>query len=63
MNKNIGCVDKVMRLIVGAVAIYLGITVSPWFYIVAAVAIITALIGWCGLYTLLGINTGNKGKK
>jgi hypothetical protein len=55
--ENIGTIDRILRAIVGLIGIYLGLTVSPWFYILAVLGLGTAIIGWCGLYTLLGINT------
>ena len=46
MKCNIGKTDKIIRVIVGVAIIAVGI-----------VPIVTAAIGWCGLYTALGIST------
>jgi uncharacterized membrane protein len=63
MKANVGTVDRIIRLVVGAAVLALGIMgglASPW-NIVAMVAggvlIGTAAIGWCPPYALLGINT------
>lgn len=56
--KNEGTVDRVMRVIVGAVAISL-VFVGPqtaWGWL-GLVPLITGLVGNCPVYSLLGINT------
>jgi len=60
MEKNIGAVDKVIRIIVALVSAYLGWKISPWFYIITVVALVTAALGWCGLYSFLKISTVKK---
>ncbi|MEI6850317.1 MAG: DUF2892 domain-containing protein [archaeon] len=63
MTKNIGKTDKIVRWVIAIIAAYFGYVASPWFYIITAVAIITALTSWCGLYDLLGVNTIKSVKK
>lgn len=56
--KNEGTVDRVLRVIVGAVAISL-VFVGPqtaWGWL-GLVPLITGLVGNCPVYSLLGINT------
>jgi len=60
MEKNEGKTDRIIRLVVGLVALYLSINYSLWWLIVTIPAIITALTGYCKLYKLLGINTLGK---
>lgn len=63
MKKNVGTVDKVIRLIVAAVLVVLYFTgvVSGTLGLVLLIAGVvfaaTAFIGFCGLYTLFGIST------
>lgn len=63
LTKNLGGADRIIRLVVGIAlggAAYAGAVEGPAKYIVAAagaVAFLTGLIGWCGLYYLLGRNT------
>ena len=63
MKKTVGSSDKIIRYIIAIVAIYVaysGMVMAPWSYVlyaVAAIMIITGLTGYCGLYSLLGINT------
>ena len=63
MEKNVGCVDKVVRVIIALGLVYLGITISPWFYLLAAIVLFTVMSSWCGAYSLLGINTTPKDNK
>ncbi len=65
MTTNMGKVDRVLRLIVAAVLLYLafgtmliGSGILFWLaLIVAAVFTLTSLVGSCPLYSLVGINT------
>lgn len=63
MTVNMGVVDRVIRLVVGAVlvayAIPIGFTSTGWNWVgwIGVVPILTALLGNCPLYTMLGIST------
>ena len=50
--------DRVLRVIVGLALIALSVTgtVGYWGW-VGIVPLVTALIGWCPAYTLLGVKT------
>jgi len=58
MKSNVGGIDKILRIVVGAGLI--GATVAGvlpvWGYI-GIVPLATGLMGWCPAYTLLGIKT------
>lgn len=57
MNKNIGGVERIIRIIVGLALIALAVTgASPWGWI-GAVPLATGLIGWCPPYAIFGLNT------
>lgn len=61
MEKNIGNLDKMVRVLVGLVLIAL-VFVGPqsvWGWIGVPVILI-ALFGWCPLYKVLGISTCRK---
>ena len=63
MNKNVGSVDKLLRIGVAVIMAYLYFsgTVTGTLGIVALgiaiAAVITSAVGFCGLYSLFGINT------
>jgi hypothetical protein len=63
MNKNVGSIDRVLRIAVGAVLIALVFIgpQTPWGWI-GLIPLVTAVIGWCPAYTLLGLNSA-KGKE
>ncbi|ATX79472.1 Protein of unknown function (DUF2892) [Mariprofundus aestuarium] len=66
MKANVGTVDRVLRLVVGLAVIafgYMGGLTSPWNMVAigaGSVFVLTALIKFCPLYPLLGINTCGK---
>ena len=58
MKSNVGSIDRVLRIIVGAALVVLAATgtVGAWGY-VGLLPLLTGLMGWCGLYALLGKST------
>ncbi len=57
MNKNVGALDRAVRLILGLVIIGLGVLYQSWWGVIGVVPLLTAGIGWCPPYALLGIST------
>jgi len=63
MKKNVGSVDKIVRIIIAVIAVYVaykGMVASPWDYVlyaVAAIMALTSLMGSCPLFSIFGINT------
>ena len=57
MVKNIGSTDRIIRIIAGIGIIGLGVYFNTWWGAIGALPILTALIGWCPPYSLLGIST------
>lgn len=58
MKKNVGGIDKVLRILIGAGLV--GATLAgllPFWGFLGIVPLATGLIGWCPLYPLLGINS------
>ena len=60
MTKNIGTVDKIIRLIAGIAIIGAGVFFQNWWGAIGIIFIVTALINWCAPYALLGISTRKK---
>lgn len=58
MTKNIGNIERIIRIVGGLVLIALAATnnVGVWGW-VGLVPLATGLMGWCPPYSLLGINT------
>jgi len=61
ITKNVGKPDRLVRLVAGAALAYASYTSSGAAAIILGVAsagaILTGLVGFCGLYVLLGVNT------
>jgi ABC-type protease/lipase transport system fused ATPase/permease subunit len=58
LAKNVGGIDKVLRLAVGAVAMGAGAYTGMWWMVgVGAIIFLTGLLGRCGFYYLMGVNT------
>ena len=58
MSKNIGSLERVIRILAGLGIISLAFIgpQSPWAFL-GIVPLLTGLIGWCPPYALLGIST------
>ncbi len=62
-QKNVGSIDKVIRLLLAVTLVvlaYTGVLVGTWMYVAyvaAAVLVITSLFSFCGLYAIFGMNT------
>ena len=65
-EKNVGMIDRVVRIILGIVLIgvfVLNMVAAPWSYLVALIgliALITGAVGTCPLYSIIGLNTLGK---
>ena len=58
MTRNEGNADRAVRAVAGIALIGLTLsgTIGPWGWI-GIVPLATAAIGWCPLYSVLGMNT------
>lgn len=61
LARNVGTIDRAIRIIVG-LALIAGFFLNPeaslrWLYLLGIVPLATGLLGTCGVYTLLGMNT------
>ncbi len=58
MKANVGGIDRALRVVVGIALIALAATgkIGAWGYI-GVVPLLTAALGFCPLYRVLGLNT------
>lgn len=58
MNRNIGTIDRVLRILVGVVLIALTVngTIGWWGWL-GVIPLMTGLVRTCPAYSLLGVNT------
>jgi hypothetical protein len=61
MRKNVGAIDRLIRLIIGLIVIAWGIYAENWWGMAGIVPIITGALNWCPLYTILKISTIKRG--
>jgi len=60
--KNVGGIDKNLRIVAGIVliaSVFLVPVMNPWGYI-GVVPLLTGLFNFCPLYPLIGLNTCSK---
>jgi membrane-associated protease RseP (regulator of RpoE activity) len=64
MKSNVGGVDKILRIVVGAVLIGLAVTgvIGAWGWI-GVLPLATGLFNFCPAYQLLSVNTCKLSKK
>ncbi|MFK5889224.1 MAG: DUF2892 domain-containing protein [Flavobacteriaceae bacterium] len=67
MKKNVGTIDKVIRLIIAVVAVYFAYKAGPEaattgyiLYAVGAIMLFTILTSSCPLYSIVGKSTTKK---
>jgi len=66
MKKNMGTVDKVIRILVAVIILVLYFThvisgtLAVILLILAGAFVVTSLLGFCPLYLLLGLSTSKK---
>jgi hypothetical protein len=61
MNINMGTIDRVIRVVLGIALLWLALFAAPngynWIGWIGVIPLVTALIGFCPLYAVLGIRT------
>lgn len=57
MTKNVGGVDRLLRVVVGLGIVAAGLFFKSWWGAVGLVPLLTAALGWCPAYLPFGIST------
>lgn len=60
MKANVGGIDRTLRVLVGLGVLSLLLVLegnARWFGLIGLVPLLTATLGYCPLYSLLGIST------
>ncbi len=57
LKRNVGRTDGIIRVVLGALVLVLGIELRSLWGLLGLIPLITGLLGWCPLYLLLGIDT------
>lgn len=60
MKANVGGIDKLLRIVVGIALLSMVFVLegsARWFGLIGLVPLLTAFVGFCPLYSILGVNT------
>ncbi len=60
MKKNVGSIDKIIRIILAIIIGALGYYYQTWWGLVAIVPLATAFMNFCPLYPIFGISSCGK---
>ncbi|NPD47800.1 MULTISPECIES: DUF2892 domain-containing protein [unclassified Lentimicrobium] len=60
MKKNVGNIDKILRIIIGVLLLAAGYQYECWLGLIGIVPIVTAFVNVCPLYLPFGISTRKK---
>jgi len=63
MKKNLGKINKWVRIVLGVAIILAGLYYGSWWGLIGLVPLIIGLYGWCPIYRVFGINTCCQVKK
>ena len=60
MKKNVGTLDRAVRVVIGIAIAVTGYLYGSWWGLAGIVPIATAFISFCPLYTIFKLNTSEK---
>jgi len=63
VKKNVGSIDKTVRIVLGVVIIAAGLYFQNWFGVIGIIPLATAFMGSCPLYSVMGVSTCPNEKK
>ncbi|MCK9448209.1 MAG: DUF2892 domain-containing protein [Bacteroidales bacterium] len=60
MKKNIGNIDRTIRILLGLVIGVLGVVYHTWWGLLGLIPLVTTFISFCPIYSLFKISTVEK---
>lgn len=60
MTKNIGGVDRAIRIVVGLAILAVGWSARSWWGLLGLLPLLTTVVSWCPLYVPFKISTRAK---
>lgn len=57
MTKNVGGIDRIVRILLGLALVAMGLYNQSWWGAVGLIPLITGLVGWCPMYLPLKVST------
>lgn len=55
--RNVGSLDRIIRIVLGVAIIAGGIFAKSWWGVLGAIPVLTAALGFCPLYRIIGLST------
>lgn len=62
MKKNVGNIDKAVRIVLGLGLIVFALVTKNWWGFIGIVPLLTAFMNYCPVYSLLNVSTTAKVK-
>jgi len=60
MTKNVGSIDKIIRIVAGLALIVWGVMTHNWLGAIGLVLLVTGLMNSCPIFSIAGINSLGK---
>jgi type IV secretory pathway TrbD component len=57
MLKNVGGIDRTLRILVGLALMAWGLYAENWLGAIGVVLLVTGLVSWCPVYLPFGLST------
>ncbi len=57
MQKNIGPLDRTVRILIGSVMIVAGFVFQAWWWLIGVIPLLTGILRFCPLYVPMGFRT------
>jgi sulfite exporter TauE/SafE len=61
MKKNVGSIDRILRMVLGVLIIAWGVYAQNWWGLVGIVPLMTGFLNYCPLYCPLKLSTIKRG--
>ena len=60
MKKNVGSIDRWIRIVLGLIIAILGILFNSWWGLISIILIGTAIFNFCPIWSVMKISTDKK---
>ena len=60
MKYNVGILDRSIRFVLGGIIIAAGFYYQTWWGAAGLILLLTGIIAWCPVYSLLNIDSGTE---
>lgn len=62
MKKNVGSIDKTVRIILGVIIFGAGIYFQSWWGLIGIIPLMTGMMGSCPIFQVMGISSNKDGE-